>query len=517
MKLLIPLAAAAGAVSVGLAWQFWPEPVRDIPLKPNMEQRDENGYAINPSTQSVNRYSSALEGLTRVSSIHLSNAGTRLEMSLSGNDENTAVHFRNVDYYGLVPLLPYQLGATGPDDFDKANLMLGEFARNGLALSYHPTNAKLGYFNDLPNAFFTTTREQDYTIKEGNIAPNRFARPKRFSIINNCLKAGRWEVSAIDAVGEMYHAWFNMPRSVYAEMIRRANKISLSDREVMASLAYRADLTDVVADLDRLRVAGLRLFEGKAKVVASKEIGAYSTQESRQKSQQKYFEVSRGVTAFGGVNKIEAKRFSDLEVGDLFSTRRFVDPGVYSANQKKTIPFDPSWQDVEILSVKPLTQFRDGKSAGELGDEHIEISLYSQDRQRRVVVGNIPLSLLVEQEDYLVPSFGTGVSPPWEFAERRFLRMTEGPSPHYAYQLVKKGDTWRLENNHEGGIEQIALRVVLRGDKTLLRVTFIAYERILDLLELEVDLSGALTNKLREKSSAYKPPLFRVYDDPNVI
>jgi hypothetical protein len=315
----------------------------------------------------------------------------------------------------------------------------------------------------------------------------------------------------------MYHAWFDLPKGLYAEMIRRANKIDLSDDELVASLAYRADLTAVLADLDRLRVAGPRLFEGQAKIVASKEIGAYSTQDSRQKSQQRYFEVTRRGGIFGGASRIDAKRFSDLELGDLFSTRRFVPPGVYSAQERKTIPFDPFWQDVEILSVQPLTQFRDGQAGGKPGDEHIEISVYSRDRRRRVVVGNIPLSLLVEQEDYLVPSFGAGVSPPWELAERRLLRMTEGPSPHYAYLLVRSGDSWRLENNHAGGIEQVALRVVLRGDKTFLRVTFVAYERILDLLELEVELSGPLGGRLRETSAAYKPPLFRVYDDANVI
>jgi len=140
-----------------------------------------------------------------------------------------------------------------------------------------------------------------------------------------------------------------------------------------------------------------------------------------------------------------------------------------------------------------------------------------QDRARRVVLGNIPLSLLVEQEDYLVPAFGVGVPPPSELAERRLLRRTEGPAPHFAYQMVKRGDSWRLENNHEGGIEQVALRVVLRGDRAFLRITFIAYERILDLLELEVELSGPLAASVRESSAAYTPPLFRVYEDPNVI
>lgn len=509
---LLALAAAA------LGWRLWAaEPLENIPLKLNMEHRDARGSPINPSTQSVNRYASALEELTRIPRIQLAPQGTRFSLQIASPDGAKVVNFENLDAYQMVPILPYATARGGLDDFDKANLMLGEFGRNGLALSYQAKNTALAYFNDLPRPFFATGENEDYAVgKDGAILPNRFARPKRFSVINNCLKAGLWELSAIDAVGEMYHAWFDMPKPVYAEMIRRANGIDTPDRELIAALKYRGDITGVAADLGRLRTDGPMLFQGKARVAAGKQIGSYSTQESRQKSQNKYFEVTRGFSLFGATNIVPAKTFADLEVGDIFSTRKFVNPGIYSGQEKKTIPFDPFWEDVEIKAVKPLTQFRGGKPA-DAADEFVEISVYARDRERRIVMGNIPLSLLVEQEDYLLPSFGVGVNPPWEFAERRHLRLKDGPVPHYAYQLVQRGGQWRLENNHEGGIEQLALRAFTRGERTFLRVTFVAYERILDLLELEVEVTGPLAQKLRARSAAYKPPLFRVYEDLNII
>ncbi|AEG91567.1 hypothetical protein [Ramlibacter tataouinensis] len=506
------------AAAAGLGWRLWTaEPLENIPLNLNMEHRDARGGPINPSTQSVNRYSSVLDELTRIPKIQLAPEGTRFSLQIASPDGGKTVNLENLDAYQMVPILPYATAPGGLDDFDRANLMLAEFGRNGLMLAYQARNSTLAYFNDLPRPFLNAGGEEDYTTGQGGaIVPNKLARPKRFSITNNCLKAGLWELSATDAVGEMYHAWFNMPWPVYAEMIRRANGIDLPDREIISALKYRGDITSVPADLGRLRTEGPLLFQGKAKVSAGKQIGSYSSQESRQKSQNKYFEVTRGFSLFGAANTIDAKTFADLEAGDIFSTRKFVNPGIYSGDEKKTIPFDPFWEDVEVRSVKPLTRFRDGKPAA-AGDEFLEISVYAKDRQRRIVMGNIPLALLVDQEDYLLPSFGVGVNPPAEFAERRHLRLKDGPVPHYGYQTVWRDGQWRLENNHEGGVEQMALRVFTRGERTFLRVTFVAYERILDLLELEVEITEPLAQKLRASSSAYQPPLFRSYEDVNII
>jgi hypothetical protein len=80
-----------------------------------------------------------------------------------------------------------------------------------------------------------------------------------------------------------------------------------------------------------------------------------------------------------------------------------------------------------------------------------------------------------------------------------------------------KDKDWRLENNHEGGLEQIALRVVRKNSKTFLRITFIAYEREMDILELETEVTGALADKLIKNTAAYEPPLFRFYEDANIL
>jgi len=142
------------------------ETTESIALRLDLEQKDEKGGRIlNPSTQSVNRYSSVLNSMAAIKEIKLAENDTKPSMSLGPRDADARVHFRNVGYYQLVPILPYPVSTSGLDEFDKANLMVGEFARNGLAFSYQEKNTKLGYFNDLPNAPPTEQRHVRRTIR----------------------------------------------------------------------------------------------------------------------------------------------------------------------------------------------------------------------------------------------------------------------------------------------------------------------------------------------------------------
>jgi hypothetical protein len=246
-------------------------------------------------------------------------------------------------------------------------------------------------------------------------------------------------------------------------------------------------------------------------VANNKRIGSYSTQDSRRKSQAKYYAIERNG------RQIEANRFNDLNDGDIFNVKRFVSPGVYSATKKQDIPFDPHWAKVEIRRVQPLTRYVESDTPPFVSD-YVEIIAYQPGEKDAIVMGNIPLALLVEQNDYLIPSFGVGLFLPSEQIERRYLRVKDGPAPHYAYQMTFKDKQWRLVNNHESGIEQIALRPFSKDGRLYLRITFIAYERILDLLELEVPLSGTrLATIIEQSTENYQPPLYSVYEDNNLI
>jgi len=74
-----------------------------------------------------------------------------------------------------------------------------------------------------------------------------------------------------------------------------------------------------------------------------------------------------------------------------------------------------------------------------------------------------------------------------------------------------------LLNNHEIGYEQIYLRPFQKDQKTYLRVTVVSYERIVDLLEVEIPLDQDLSEKIIRASEAYKPPVYEVYTDTNII
>jgi hypothetical protein len=89
----------------------------------DLEQKDEKGNTPNPSTHSVNRYSLVLSTMTVIKEINLAENETNTLMSIG--PENSEDRVRNVDYYQLVPILPYTIAASGSDDVDRANLMLG--------------------------------------------------------------------------------------------------------------------------------------------------------------------------------------------------------------------------------------------------------------------------------------------------------------------------------------------------------------------------------------------------------
>ena len=503
-----PLACALVAAAAGLASGpsgCGSEP--GVALSLDQEHADPRGAPLNPSTQSINRYASVLRGIDRLSGIELDRDRMQASFALTATRSDHRVDLRNIDVHYLVPLLPYPRDGRF-DAFDAANLMLGEHARNGVALSYQEENRLFGFFNASPGLFRT---EEDYFVTDGALTPNPEARPLRFNVVNNCLRAGLWEFSASDSVGEMYHSWFEMPAEPYFDMIRAANGLDLTSDRLQAALDYRADLSDVPLRLDRLRVEREVLLSAQPFLAGHKAIGAYSSQDSRRKVQRRYFQITRGG------NPTEAATFADLRAGDVFELMRFVPPGVYSASETQLVGYRPYWTRAEIKSVAPLTRYP-GSTGDPAGTDYLEITLYESGEKSAIVIGNVPIDLLVAQEDFRIPAFGAGVLLPSQPIERRYLRLKDGPAPYYAYQTKKDAqDRWVLVNNHETGIEQAFLRPFERQGRLYLRVTLVSYERIVDLMEMEIPLQGPLVEEIRAATEAYQPPLYRVYEDTNLL
>ncbi len=507
-KRTLVLFLAALFIAAGLVlypYDFGP----GIALHLDEEQTTPGGQAVNPSTQSLNRYASNLRQLYRLLNIELSEDGRQVSFVLGTEKSGERLSATAIEAKYLVPLLPYAT-SDGLDAFDRANLMLAEYARNGLDLSYQDDNELFGYFNASQGLFDNDS--DDFIDHNGRLEPNPQTRPRRFSVTNNCLKPGLWEFAARDTVGEMYHSWFKMPQDVYFRMIRAANDIHLSDSDLADALDYSRDLTDTPLRLERLRKEQALLLTGQPRIRLSKAVGGYSSQDSRRKVQQGYFQVSRDG------EPISPQVFSDMQPGDIFKVRKFVAPGVYSSDDFESVPYNPYWSRAVIREVTPLTRYPGGRAADDkLG--YVEITLYERGEKRGIVMGNIPVSLLVEQDDYRIPAFGVGVLPPSEVIERRYLRIKEGPVPHYAYQvsLDPEHQSWVLLNNHENGLEQAYLRPFRKGDRLFLRITLVSYERIVDLLEMELELTGSLADRIRQATLDYSPPLYRVYRDANVL
>ncbi|MEM7368561.1 MAG: hypothetical protein AAF587_08145 [Bacteroidota bacterium] len=461
-----------------------------------------SGKALNSSTQSVNRYHSILREVSEAS-FSFSPHKKKLNVHLS-QGEQAGLDFLEIETDFLLPLLPYPHQAE-IDAFDKANLLLAEFARNGINLSFQQSNSQYGFVKASPNMF---NSDGEYLFVDNAIVPNPGVQPLRMSIVNNCLHPGLWEFNASDAVGEMFHAWCELPQAFYFDMIRHNNNISTSV-EALQDFFQKDDFSHIALDLDRLRRRGKQLLSTQMRIAADKKLGGYSSQDSRRKVQRKFYEIYKGHL----VDSIDS--FAELNQEHVFRLHSFVPPGIYDNSQSFNIPYRPIWTSAEVYEVRPLTSY--GYPENSYQDQGtIEIVLHSEDQQQ-LFAGNIPISLLVFSADYSIPAFGAGVLSSSELIERRHLRLREGPLPHYAYMADISGDQTILLNNHQIGYEQIYLRPVQQGEEMFLRFTIVSYERIVDLLEFEIPITGPLKERIKQASKRYHPPVYEIYSDSNVL
>ena len=475
------------------------------PLALDQEQQLSPQKALNSGTQSINRYKSMLRDFSNINLEYLPSSKT-LELSLEKPSSQEKVDFHQIDLDYLVPLLPYT-HASLLDDFDKANLLLAEFARNGINLSYQETNDHYGYFNATDSLF---NHDGEYLFDGTQILPNPGVRPKRMSVVNNCLQAGLWEINASDAVGEMYHGWFSIPEEKYFELLQQHHELENSAQELQAFFQANA-LDGIPVHLDRLRQRKKLLLESTAQVAVSKRLGGYSSQDSRRKVQRGFYKIMREGTEF------QCDSFGQLQISDTFQLYSFIPPGIYNQETPFRIPYDPHWSKVALYEVAPLTTY--GHDHSQFSDQgYLEIVLHHAERPEALIVGNVPIQLLVYSEDYKIPAFGAGVLTSSERIERRHLRLQQGPAPYYAY-LVQDPDQPhpKLINNHHRGYEQIYLRPFQRQQQHFLRFTLVSYERIVDLMEFEIPLKGDLISRIQEANQAYQPPLYEVYTDDNTL
>ena len=148
---------------------------RDIPIKLDQEEKKANGGVLNPSTQSVNRYHSRLRELKSIDA-KLMEGGLVLRLHAPGGE----VMVENLNPAFIAPLLPYP-HAPEPDAFDRVNLMLAEYARNGVSVSPQEKNTKFAYFRTTRNFL---EEGEEYLMEGGELKPNATLLPRRFGVTN---------------------------------------------------------------------------------------------------------------------------------------------------------------------------------------------------------------------------------------------------------------------------------------------------------------------------------------------
>ena len=498
----IVMAMSLGAVVAAATWRSCvgaPEEVGVVELRPNQEHRLADGSLFTPSTQSFGRGHHALDDarLVRVSV----DGEDRATVSLEPEDEAFYFRFHNMPLRQLVPRLHYAVGPE-PDAFDAMNLLLAEYSRNGLSVPQGKPGDSMAHFETDLDEDAPWSLRADY-----DFVPNPRVRPVRASVVNNCLAPGLWEINAADRTGELHHSWFDFPAETYDALVAEVNGVTPAfARE---ALTWRTD--PVAPDLDRLRTVALA-YEPVAVSLAPDEDAGFSSQSSRRKLARGYAHVDDGE---GGTRA--PTRRGELVAGEAHLVD-FSPPGRYDPATRKTfdLGFLGQPRGARVAKVTPRTHYRAAAGAtAEHDGDYLELELLLGD-DRRIVLGNLPLALLVPQEDFAIHGFGVGVLAAGGFAERRALLLERGPAPSFAYLMAGEGDAAVVLNSHEAGVEQVFIRTHIRDGVPSWEITVTSFERITDLVKYEVAVPSALTDAITHAARVYVSPLYLTYRDDNL-
>mgnify|MGYP001579606055 CR=1 FL=1 len=489
------------AVVSGTAWFAAGPRNRSAPVEVHstLEDRTPEGALYTPSTQSFARGHHWRETVGRLE--------FEIEPGLLGtvrfDGDSAEGHYLRavrVPFAHLVPRLPY-VAAQPPDEFDRYNLMMAEYSRNGLALPTGSPEDELAHFETDFVETVAWTLAGDYQF-----VPAATARPLRVGIVNNCLAPGLWEVNAVDRAGEIYHAWYTLPEDLYAGLVADTNRVPLD----FAQGATRWDTRKVLVRLERLR-SGEGAPESVDVEVADGPIG-FSSQDSRRKLSAKYVTVERDG------KWIPPERLSDLHSGTVRMSK-FIDPGKYSIVERfeARLEFLSRPSGALVRRVRPRTSFdpHSPRAAPDRSPEtHLEFEI--QMGGRSLVMGNLPLPLLVEQEEFVLHGFGAGVHEADSPAERRRLFIETGHHPTYAYLVEQGPDGPVALNSHDQGLEQIFVRAHPSAAEPHWEVVLTSFERITDLVRYRIRMPASLVEESRRATRRYVTPAYLSYRDDNL-
>lgn len=479
-----------------------PEDTFEVTIHNQLEDYTPDGYLFTPSTQSFLRGEHWLDNIATATIAVNDDLSSSIEFrTAEPADQDRYFRVRNLPLDQLVPRLHYPL--TGEfDDFDRFNLMMAEYSRNGLSMPFADDADQITHFETNLENGIPWKLDDDYDFRA-----NPLYKPVRFSVVNNCLQPGLWELSASDKTGEVYHGWFSFPQDRYLGLVSRVNGVTTE--EVGQALTWK-DNDHTVLDLERLRTVKRPISREVAAVID--EPISYSSQGSRRK-------LSKGFVTCKRDSVFDRPAFLSDLLNRETKMCEFIPPGKYSLGKRVSFDFASLGRPeaVNVREVSPRTCYRYNEGdCGDDGMQYIEIEFELPDGER-LLLGNLPLNLLVNQEDFSLHGFGVGVLSAGGFAERRRFLIDRGFRPAFAYLArVDEDGHYRAQNSHLRGLEQVFIRSFPNADTPHWDITFTSYERITDIVKYRVPIPRELAPAQLAHTADYITPVYFSYRDDNL-
>ena len=168
----------------------------------------------------------------------------------------------------------------------------------------------------------------------------------------------------------------------------------------------------------------------------------------------------------------------------------------------------------QLVVEVPLLKEDPAEHQGGSKSDYLELILQLSDHA--LILGNLPMELMVPQEDFAIHGFGVGVLSSEGIAERRKYLVEEGPAPSFAYLCRQKAGELVGLNSHEFGIEQVFIRTHLHGATPRWEITITSYERMVDLVKYHVEIPESLREQVKTYALEYISPLYLTYRDDNL-
>lgn len=291
-----------------------------------------------------------------------------------------------------------------------------------------------------------------------NEVHNEISGGRDFSIANNCLRQGLWEVKVFEKQADRsvmrYHAWLTFPREDYARLFESQTGLEYADYESL--FASYPSLGGLPVPLGTLRTVVSEKDAGPVDTHAAEPLQRLSEQQSKTK-----LVLSSGIATYGD--------FTD-PARQPISLARFVEPGRYTSEEQAK--FDLSW-------LRKPTRFhsrlvRNPRVEGSFPE--IEIAFADG---RRILLADsrlatLPVLSAAPTKDADVLKVVCGIGTPDVQSPSAAERSREIAEDRPRYLMLLDRDGKHVDNHLVGGLDA----VYLWRDAASLHLWLVSYERI---------------------------------------